>query len=121
MAQEIIQHHSFFDYYACWGRKTLCATEYHHQDVVESMLHATRRYSVVPSTKSASSSSQSRKRTHSDTMVSPNEKPSVLSIITIDPENHEETKGSVIQWDEDTIELGPENLNDISQFADGYD
>lgn len=146
IVQEAKEYHSFFIYYCCWGRKSLCNTEYHHQDPAESL--ANRRYSTRTNGQdlrrhSSASKRQSYCSTIIDSVQSPNLIPDTSSYsddATTDkgtpgdddkkstqqqhqhqPNNRSPSFYQSYSKDQDQAGYGVENVSDIDQFIEGYE
>ncbi|KAI8378971.1 S-adenosyl-L-methionine-dependent methyltransferase [Blakeslea trispora] len=117
--------HSHFDYYNCWGRKALCLAEFHHQDIVDSVLHMTRRYSLIPpkdnmvnsrkrkSSDSALSEIAHQSKLHAVRFADDHDRPAALNKNCLQTSSTEEARP--------IPELNHENIDDIAQLSAGFD
>lgn len=121
IVDETIKHHSFFNYYSCWGRKPLF--DYQHQPQKE-----TNTTTTIPTTPPASNNVE---------VVSPNRHSSSSSatspfLYTITSSDHDISNTfmptlSSFAWkdktddDDDFASLGSENVSDIDQFIEGFE
>ncbi|KAI8367005.1 S-adenosyl-L-methionine-dependent methyltransferase [Choanephora cucurbitarum] len=115
--------HSYFDYYNCWGRKALCSTEFHHQDIVDSVLHMTRRYSLIPPKDTIASN---RKRKNSDSADSDHAHQSKLYAVRFADDrstcrNKDSLQTSSPEEGQSIQKLNNEKIDEIAQFSAGFD